>query len=63
MPNDEARQFFKTQLTRFNNMDKSPLSNDKKATIDARKLNIRLAIDIYNNLQMAILGGGDISNK
>ncbi len=56
LPNDEARQFFKSQLARFVNMSKSPLSNDKKATIDARKLNINLAVEIYIEMQKAILG-------
>ncbi len=56
LPLDEARQFFKSQSARFVNMDKSPLSNDKKATIEARKFNVRLAGDIYIDLQKATLG-------
>ncbi len=56
LPLDEARQFFKSQSARFVNMDKSPLSNDKKATVAARKFNIRLAGDIYIDLQKAALG-------
>ncbi len=56
LPNDEARQFFKAQSTRFVNLSKAPLSTDKKATIEARKINIRLAGEIYTDMQKNVLG-------
>ncbi len=56
LPNDEARQFFKAQSTRFVNLSKAPLTTDKKATIEARKINIRLAGEIYTDMQKNVLG-------
>ncbi len=56
LPLDEARQYFKSQLARFVNISKAPLSNDKKATMEARKVNIRLAVDIYIEMQQSALG-------
>ncbi len=56
LPNDEARQFFKAQSVRFVNMSKAPLSTDKKATIDQRKNNIRIAGEIYADMQKNMLG-------
>ncbi len=56
LPNDEARQFFKAQSVRFVNMSKAPLSTDKKATIEARKYNIRVAEEIYTQMQKNVHG-------
>ncbi len=56
LPNDDARQFFKSQSVRFVNMYKIPTTKDKQNILDARKVNIRLAGDIYTNMQQQVLG-------
>ena len=47
LPLDEARQAFKSHYARLNNLDKSRLSDDEKAIIDARKSNIFNAGKLY----------------
>ncbi len=56
LPNDDARQFFKSQSVRFVNMYKIPTTKDKQNILDARKVNIRLAGEIYTDMQQQVLG-------
>ena len=56
VPNDEARQFFRSHLTRLDNMDKARLDRHEKAVIHERKTNIRIAERIYTRLQKEALG-------
>ncbi len=55
LPLDEARQYFRAQKTRFINMSKVDLSDEKKEIIEIRKSNIRHASNIYAQLQGVIL--------
>ncbi|GHT84159.1 hypothetical protein FACS1894116_14140 [Betaproteobacteria bacterium] len=56
LPLDEARQAFKSHYARLGNLDKSRLSDDEKAIIDARKSNILNAGKRYAQRQAKILG-------
>jgi hypothetical protein len=56
LPLDEARQAFKSHHARLDNLDKSRLSDDEKAIIDARKSNILNAGKLYARRQARTLG-------
>jgi hypothetical protein len=56
LPLDEARQAFKSHYARLNNLDKSRLSVDEKALVDARKSNIYTAGKLYAKRQAKTLG-------
>ncbi|GHU01803.1 hypothetical protein FACS1894154_11760 [Betaproteobacteria bacterium] len=56
LPWDEARQALGSHYTRLDNLDKSRLSDDEKAIIDARKSNILNAGKRYAQRQAKILG-------
>jgi hypothetical protein len=56
LPLDEARQAFKSHYARLDNLDKSRLSDDEKAIIDARKSNIFEAGKLYAQRQAKTLG-------
>ncbi len=56
LPLDEARQYFRAQKTRFINMSKVDLSDEKKDIIELRKNNLRHAGEIYSAMQAGILG-------
>ena len=56
VPYDEARQFFRSHLTRLDNMDKARLDRHEKAVIHERKTNMRIAERIYTRLQKEALG-------
>ncbi len=55
LPLDEARQYFRAQKTRFINMSKVDSNIEKKEIIDARKININIACDVYSNMQKLTL--------
>ncbi|GHT86932.1 hypothetical protein AGMMS49543_21390 [Betaproteobacteria bacterium] len=56
LPWDEARQALGSHYTRLDNLDKSRLSDDEKATIEARKHNIFQAGKLYAGRQAITLG-------
>jgi hypothetical protein len=56
LPLDEARQAFKSHYARSSNLDKTRLSEDEKAIIEARKDNMLEAGKIYAQRQARMLG-------
>ena len=56
LPNDEARKFFPSQITRLKNMDKSRLTAEEKKVIIARQDNLRIAQKVYIRYQRKALG-------
>lgn len=56
LPWDEARQALSSHYTRLSNLDKSRLSDDEKAIIDARKSNVFKAGKLYAQRQAKTLG-------
>jgi len=56
LPYDEARQAMASHHTRLGNLDKSRLSADEKALIDARKAGMKTAIHLYTKLQAHMIG-------
>ena len=58
VPNDEARQAFRSHFARLSNMDKSRLTDEEKKLIDARKSAVFTAEKLYIGLQRKALGLG-----
>lgn len=56
VPNDEARQFFKSHSTRLLNQDRSRLEPEEKLLLDQRRANLRAAEKLYATLQREALG-------
>ena len=56
LPMDDARNFFDAHSARFTNMNKSEMTVTEKRVIDIRQKNIRLAKDLYIDLQRHALG-------
>ena len=56
LPIDEARQAFRSHITRLRNMDKSRLTDEEKKLIDARKSAMSTAEKLYIALQKQALG-------
>ena len=56
LPIDEARQSFKSHYTRLNNLDRSRLTLEEKALIEARKGAFFLASKLYTRQQEQTLG-------
>jgi hypothetical protein len=56
LPDDEARQAFRSQIARLGNLDKSRLSPEEKSVIAARRQNFQIADALYQRLQRQALG-------
>lgn len=56
VPYDEARQAMASHYTRLGNMDKSRLTADEKAVIDARKDGLKTGRKLYETMQVKAVG-------
>ncbi|ALE03500.1 hypothetical protein [Bartonella ancashensis] len=56
LPYDEARQTLASHYTRLNNLDKARLTIEEKSVIDARKRNMKIGRQLYEQMQAKILG-------
>ena len=56
VPHDEARQYFRSHVTRITNWDSARLDQAEKSVLDERRSNIRVAERIYTQLQREALG-------
>jgi hypothetical protein len=56
VPKDEARQAFSSHRARLANMDKSRLTDEEKAIIDARSSNIKAGEKLYEQMQAKAIG-------
>ena len=56
LPDDEARQFFRSHNARLSNQDRARLTNEEKRTLEARRSSLRIAEKAYIGLQREALG-------
>jgi hypothetical protein len=56
LPDDEARQAFRSQIARLGNLDKSRLSLEEKSVLAARRRNFQIGEALYQRLQQHALG-------
>ena len=56
LPDDEARQFFRSHKARLRNRDASRLTREEKRTLIERGTNLRVAEKAYIQLQRVALG-------
>ena len=59
LPKDEAQQFFRSHESRLGNALKVPPEESKTTLLDARIGNIRLARDLYMDLQRQALAASE----
>jgi hypothetical protein len=58
VPNDEARQALRSHTARLMNLDKSRLTSEEKAILEARRASLVLAEKLYARLQVEALEAG-----
>ena len=60
LPGDQARQFFRSHLARLRNLEKGRMEDSERDLVSARIRNIKVAQDIYIELQEQALASSGI---
>ena len=60
LPKDAAHKFFGSHRTRLDNMETGPLEEEQTVLLNVRRANVRLAWELYIDLQRRALGASEV---